>query len=373
MSTIMQVLPSLISGGVEKGTIEIAKSLVANGFQSIVLSSGGSLVTELEKYCPHITLNVQSKNPFNMWRNIQAISQMLKEHNVDIIHARSRAPAWSCYYAAKKSEVKFITTVHGIYKANNFLKQFYNNVMTKGDRVISVSNFVRQYLLEHYKVDESKVRVIPRGVNSEIYDSAKLTEDKLAKFRNKYNIPANVPIMLLPGRFSSWKGQKLLVEAINKIKHLNFYCLMVGDISKHPEYVQKVKSMIYSMKLQSKIQIFGSENDMFNLYGISDIIFSTSTEPEAFGRTIIEAQSMQKLVIASNIGGASETIENEKTGLHFISFDSGDLADKITYALKIINTAKHLEIVSNARQSVIENYSLHAMQQKTLDVYKELL
>jgi glycosyltransferase involved in cell wall biosynthesis len=374
MATVMQVLPSLISGGVERGTIEIAKYLVENGYKSIVVSSGGNLVPEIEKHSSiHIKINIESKNPFNLWRNIANLSEIIKEHQVNLVHSRSRAPAWSCYYAAQKSGIGFVTTVHGIYKINNFLKKFYNSIMTRGDRVIAVSNFVKKYLLENYNIDKSKIRVISRGVDSVYYDSNKLDPIKITKFRQKYNVPQGMPVILLPARFTNWKGQKLLVQAIEKIKNLNFYCIIVGDLAKHQDYVSDVKDMISSKRLQKKIQVFGSESDMLNLYGIADIILSTSIEPEAFGRTIIEAQSMEKLVIASNIGGASETIEDEKTGLHFASTDANDLADKIRYALEIIGTEKYFNLCKSARLSTIQNYSLQIMLQKTLEVYKELL
>ena len=373
MSTIIQVLPSMISGGVERGTIEIARSLVEGGYGSVVVSSGGPMSTDFEGAATtHIKLNVQSKNPIYIISNITKISEIIKENKADIIHARSRAPAWSCYYAAKKTGIRFITTVHGIYSSNNFFKRLYNSVMTKGDRVIAVSNFVKRYLLENYIVDESKIRVIPRGVDHQYYDPDKISAAKIAKFRQKYNVPEGMPLILLPARFTNWKGQRLLIEAINKIRHLNFYCMMVGDLAKHPDYVMRVKDMILSMKLQGKVQIFGSENDMFNLYAIADIVLSTSIEPEAFGRIIIEAQSMQKLVIASDIGGASETIRDEVSGLHFSSSDANDLADKIRYGLEIYGSKKYLDLCLAARNSAIQNYSLRTMQQKTLSVYKEL-
>jgi glycosyltransferase involved in cell wall biosynthesis len=373
MSTIIQVLPSMISGGVEVGTIEIARSLVENGYGSVVVSNGGSMVADLEKTSTrHIQLNVQSKNPVHIISNIAKIAQIIKENNAGIVHARSRAPAWSCYYAARSSGASFITTVHGIYSANNFFKRLYNSVMTKGDRVIAVSNFVKRYLLENYVVDESKIRVIPRGVDHKYYDPSRVSDAKLAKFRSKYNVPEGVPLILLPARFTNWKGQRLLVEAINKIRHLNFYCVMVGDLAKHPDYVMRVKDMIVSKKLQGKVQIFGSENDMFNLYAVADIVLSTSIEPEAFGRIIIEAQSMQKLVIASDIGGASETIRDGVSGLHFNSSDANDLAEKIQYALDIFGQQEYMSLCSEARNSAIKNYSLQTMQEKTLAVYKEL-
>ena len=371
----MQVLPSLISGGVERGTIEIARFLVENGYESIVLSEGGGLSLELEKFlAKHIKLKVQSKNPINILLNIKKIADILKEYRVDILHTRSRAPAWSCYYAAKKTPgVRFITTVHGIYNFDHFIKKMYNSIMTKGDRIIAVSNFVKEYLLDNYSVDESRIRVVPRGVNHEQYNLAKIETIKQAKFRKKYNVPEGMPVILLPGRFTRWKGQMLLAQAINKIRDLDFYCIMIGDLAKRPNYVEQVKDYISKARLQFKVQIFGSENDMLNLYGISDIILSTSIEPEAFGRTIIEAQSMQKLVIASNIGGANETIQNEKNGFHFEAANVDDLADKIRYALSILGTKTHQNLGNFARDFVHKHYSLQNMQQQTLEVYKELL
>jgi glycosyltransferase involved in cell wall biosynthesis len=371
----MQVLPSLISGGVERGAIEIAKFLVENGYESIVLSEGGLMSLELEQFsAKHIELNVQSKNPVNIIRNISKISNLLKEYKINILHARSRAPAWSCYYAVKKTPgVRFVTTVHGVYNFNNPIKKIYNSIMTKGDRVIAVSNFVKEYLLRNYQLNKNKIRVVPRGVDHQLYDSAKIDPIKQAKFRKKYNVPNGMPILLLPGRFTRWKGQMLLAQAINKIRNLEFYCIMVGDLAKHPAYVEEAKNYISDVKLQSKVQIFGSESDMFNLYGIADIVLSTSIEPEAFGRVVIEAQSMEKIVIAPDIGGTCETVQDAKSGFLFTATKADALANVITNALKIIGTQTHEDMISYARAFVRQNYSLENMQQKTLAVYKELL
>lgn len=375
MSAIMQVLPSLISGGVERGAIEIAKFLVENGYESIVLSEGGGMSLELEKFsAKHIKLDVLTKNPINIILNIKRIADILQQYKVDILHTRSRAPAWSCYYAAQRtSQVRFVTTVHGVYNFNNPLKKMYNSIMTKGDRIIAVSNFVKEYLLQNYAVGEEIIRVVPRGVDSEYYNLAKIDPIKQAKFRKKYNVPSGMPVILLPGRFTRWKGQMLLAQAINKIRNLDFYCIIIGDLAKHPAYVEQVRDYISDAKLQFKVQIFGSESDMFNLYGISDIVLSTSVQPEAFGRVIIEAQSMQKLVIASDIGGAKETIQNEKNGFHFEHSNVDDLANAISHALNVLGTKTHEDMGSYARDFVYKNYSLKNMQQKTLEVYKELL
>ncbi len=371
--TILQVVPALVSGGVERGTIEIAKYLKASNYNSIVISAGGPLVEILNKHdIVHIKLNVNSKNPFIIWRNSKLIGKIIQKYNVDLIHARSRAPAWSCYIAAKSNNKKFITTFHGIYSISNFLKKYYNSIMTEGLKIIAVSNFVKQHIIDNYNADESKIEVIHRGVDHNSFDPAKKDEVKLAKFKEKYNVPKKLPIILLPSRMSSWKGHLILIEALHKIKHLDFYCIIVGDLSKHPNFTQRVGERIAQLKLQSKIQIFGNETDMLGLYCLADIVLSTSTQPEAFGRTIIEGQAMEKLVIATNIGGAAETINDKVTGFHVKVGDSSDLADKLSYCLSILGTDKQQEIGSAARASAIKNFSLNSMLSKTIKIYEEV-
>lgn len=373
-ATILQVLPSLYSGGVERGTIEVSKMLKANGYNVIVVSAGGALVSELTtNHITHIYMNSASKNPFTIWKNAKLLAQIIKEHNVDIVHARSRAPAWSCYMAAKATNTKFITTFHGIYNIENAFKKFYNSIMLKGEKIIAVSHFVKQHILANYKISEDKIVVIHRGVDYHYFDPKNVTEEKLQKYQKKYDIPTDVPIILLPSRMTNWKGHHILVEALGKLKHRNFYCLMVGDLSKHPNYATRVKSLINSLKLQSKIQIFGSENDMLGLYGIADLILSTSIEPEAFGRTIAEGQAMEKMVIATNIGGATETIADQETGFHVKPNDINDLIQKLDHCLSLINTDEGRKIQKAARTAVINNFSLELMLSKTFDLYNSML
>ncbi|WP_250310832.1 glycosyltransferase family 4 protein [Rickettsia endosymbiont of Oedothorax gibbosus] len=373
--TILQVVPALFSGGVERGTIEVAKMLKKVDYNVIVVSSGGSLVEELiAADIPHISMNSATKNPFSIWRHARILSEIIKEYDVDIVHARSRAPAWSCYMAAKATNTKFLTTFHGIYNISNLFKHFYNSVMIKGEKVIAVSNFVKQHIVTNYKILEEQIVVIRRGVDYRYFDPQNVTEEKLVKYKKKYGLSNNTPpIILLPSRITSWKGHLALVEALGKLKHLDFYCLMVGDLSKHPNFTNRIKSLINLLKLQSKVQIFGNEIDMLGLYGISDIVLSTSIEPEAFGRTITEGQSMEKLVIATNIGGAIETISDTKTGFHVKPNDPSDLAEKIEHCLSILKTNEGKKIQQAARKAVIDNFSLDLMLSKTLDLYKEML
>lgn len=371
--TILQVVPALISGGVERGTLEIAKKIVESGNTSIVISAGGPLVEPLEKSgSTHITMNVASKNPITIWQNTKRIANVIRNNNVDIIHARSRAPAWSCYMSAKATGIHLITTFHGIYNFKNGIKKLYNSIMTEGERVIAVSHFVKKHIIENYNVNEKKITVIHRGVNHNDFSPAKLSGEMVKQFKEKYNVPDNTPVLLLPSRMTSWKGHMVLVEALNKIKHLNFYCIMAGDLAKHPAYVQRIKDKIHKYKIQNHIQLFGNEPNMVALYGISDIVLSTSIEPEAFGRTIIEAQSMEKIVLATNIGGACETIQDGETGFHVTPNNSEELAKKIEHCISIIDSEQAYKLTNNARKAASEKFSLDLMLKDTLSIYNEV-
>ncbi len=371
--TILQVVPALISGGVERGTLEIAKKIVESGNISIVISAGGSLVHSLEQDgSTHIKMNVASKNPITIWSNAGKIANIIRNFKVDIVHARSRAPAWSCYFAAKATGIKLITTFHGIYNFKTSIKKYYNSVMTQGVKVIAVSNFVKKHIIENYKIDKNKIHVIHRGVNHEEFSKEKLSDELLKKFREKYNVPTNAPVLLLPSRMTRWKGHLVLIEALEKIKHLNFYCIIAGDLAKHPSFVSEIHKKIQEYKIQNRVQLFGNEPNMIGLYGIADIVLSTSIEPEAFGRTIIEAQSMEKLVVATNIGGACETVQDGVTGFHVKAGDSDDLAKRIEHCLAIIGSDAAKKITSNARKTVATNFSLDLMLKNTLSIYNEI-
>ena len=361
---VLQIVPSLGTGGVERGVVEISKALMQEGHKSTVVSSGGTLIKDLISHgAMHSKINAAAKNPITIWSNYHRLLDIINRQSINIIHARSRAPAWSAYLAAKKAKIPFVTTFHGVYNFSNKLKKFYNSIMTKGDKVIAVSNFVRNHILENYGIPESKIQVIHRGVDYDYFDSSKLSDSSLDKNRDKYRISNSAPVILLPSRFSQWKGQMLLIEALNLIKDLDFYCIMTGNLSKHPHFVYRLKSKIEAFKLQKKVQIFASERDMRNLYGLSSIVVSASIEPEAFGRTIPEAQAMEKIVIASNIGGALETIQDQVSGIHFLNNDARDLANKIQYALSLDEKAAK-KLTNSARQSVISHFSLKSMQQK---------
>lgn len=371
--TILKVVPALNCGGVERGIIDLARMIINSGDNCIVISNGGKLVAKLEAVgARHIQLNVESINPITMWNNSNKIAEIIKQYNVDIVHVHSRAPAWSCYKAAKFTGVKLLTTFHGIYSFSNPFKKYYNSIMVKGSLVIAVSHFVKKHITDNYHIDAKKIRVIHRGVNHAEFNPDNISAETLERYKEKYNAPQSTPILLIPSRITRWKGHLTLIDALSKIQNMNFYCIMAGDLSRYPEYVEEIKDRIYKHRIQKRVQLFGDEPDIVKLYAISDIVLSTSIEPEAFGRSVIEGQAMKKLVISSGLGGALETIEDGKTGFHFKSEDAEDLAEKIKYCLNILGTKQHAKIVEQARQNIIDKFCLNLMLPKVLAVYDEL-
>ncbi len=371
---ILQIVPSLNCGGVERGTIDIAKAISQNGDNPFIITSGGSLCIQAKSIPSEVIKHpVASKNPFKIYKNISFIENLIKSKEIDLIHARSRAPAWSAYFASRRANIPFVTTFHGIYNMKSFLKKYYNSVMTRGDRVIAVSNHVKKHMLENYDISEDRIRVIYRGVDLDYFKPFTFQDHERLKLEDKYSISAKCPIILMPSRITSWKGHHILIKALSEIEDKNFLCMIVGDLSKHPDYLKRLQDQIIQYKLQSRVKIFGPDSDIVSLYNLSNIIISASIEPEAFGRTIVEGQAMQKIVIATNIGGAAETIDNGKTGFHVLPNNHNDLAEKIKYALSILGTSEEEKIILESRESVKKNFSLEKMQEDTLKVYSELI
>ncbi|MFK8040080.1 MAG: glycosyltransferase family 4 protein [Rickettsiaceae bacterium] len=374
-NTIAQVIPSLNIGGAEICVTEIASALKRSGYESYVVSSGGVLTKDLTiNDVHHLKLNVLSKNPFVMWSNINSMANIIKQNNIDLIDVGSRAPAWSCYFAAKKTNIPIVTTFHGAYSSSSFIKKYYNAIMTKGDRVIAVSNFIKRHILKHYRnIKESKIEVIYRGVDCHYFDQDNVGSDVKSQFNRKYLIFNDTAVILMPARFTSIKGHAILIEALNKIKSLDFQCIIVGNKNKKPKFTNKIQSIIDGLGMRNKVRIFNSENNMRALYSISDIIVIPSILPESFGLVAVEAQAMKKLVISTNIGGALETIRNDHNGFHVKPGSSEDLAEKISYCISIMHSKICQRIQDNARKSVVDNFSLELTLKKTLSLYKSMI
>ncbi len=370
---ILQVLPELKSGGVERGTIEIAKAGVQLGYKMIVTSNGGNLVGQLENAgVKHIFLPLATKNPFTIIGNIKRIRNIIKEYNVNIVHARSRAPAWSAYFAAKKAKCRFITTFHGSYSYNNPLKKLYNSVMTKGEVVIAISNFIKEHVIKDYHVDAKKVKLIPRGVDLDQFTRDKVHKIRIINMAAHFSIELDVPVILLPGRFARWKGQSYLIDALSLIKDEKFVCILAGYDKKHQKYYKELEKQVKEKGLFHKVRMIGEIKDMPALYSLSDIVISSSVKPEAFGRVAIEGQAMEKMVVATNLGGSCETVIDGETGWLVKPNDVEGFAKTLKEVLNV-GVNKRKEIITKARKNIEDNFSMESMVKRTFAVYKEVL
>jgi glycosyltransferase involved in cell wall biosynthesis len=369
---LLQVLPALRSGGVERGTLEIAEAQIAAGFRAIVASAGGEMVPALEALgAKHITLPLNAKSPFAIWRNAAALAALARTEGVALIHARSRAPAWSVLIAAKRAGLPFVTTYHGAYNEGVPGKRFYNSVMARGDRVIAISHFIADLIRARHGVAEAKLRVIPRGVDPRRFDPALVGAERLDKLRTAWGLPEGRPIIMLPARVTRWKGQMVLVEAMARLPGESL-ALLVGDAEERPAFKAELLARIESLGLQDRVRLLGHANDMPAALLLADVVIHASTDAEAFGRTVIEAQAMARPVIASDLGAPRETVAEGITGWRIPPGDAAALADAIGKALALL-PAESAALGARARAAVLSGYTTEAMQAATIAVYRELI
>lgn len=368
----MQVLPSLQSGGVERGTVEMARAITGRGWKSLVVSSGGTMVGQLAYAgAEHITLPVDSKNPFVMWQNAKKLVQLIQKYNVDIIHARSRAPAWSAKWAARKTGCKFVTTFHGIYGLQNEWKRKYNSIMTMGERVIAISHFVASHIREHYNTDPARIRIIHRGVDLKLFHPDNYSSQRIISLSNAWRVPEDQPMILFPGRITRWKGQDVFIKALAKLPHRNFFAVILGDSKGHEKYRNELENLIVDCGLGGNVRMLPHSQSIMDAYMLSRIVVATSVKPEAFGRVVLEAQAMGKPVIATNHGGPQETVQTNVTGW---LVPPGDI-DALTAAINRALTLDDAEF-TKMRDAAVANaakFSTDIMCERTLAVYEEIL
>ena len=371
---VLQVLPEMNHGGVEMGTVEIASGLQEAGIKNFVASAGGRMVYDLQKLkVKHFELPLKTKNPFILWRNARKLEKIIKENGINIVHARSRAPAWSAYLAAKRAGVAFLTTFHGTYGLGPWgIKKFYNRVMTYGKLVIAISTHIKNHLINEYKVPEEKIRLVHRCVNIDNFSPEKVSQERIVKALQDNHIPEDKPIISLIGRVTRWKGQHLLIEALSRVKTQDFYCLIVGSDQGRVHYTEELKKLVSKYKLDAKVQFIDHSFDIPAILMLSDVVLSTAIEPEAFGRAAIEGQAMGKIVLASNIGGSLDNTIDGVTGKLFESNNVQSLADAIDWALNLPKEERE-RISRAAINNVKEHFTKQIMCDKTIAVYHELL
>ncbi len=377
---VLQVIPKLGYGGAETGCYDLAHYLPENNCESFIVTSGGELTKFIDKKkVKLIRLPVHSKNPILILFNTIILIGIILFYNISIVHARSRAPAWSCLFASKFTRRKFVTTFHGTYNFSGKLKKFYNSVMVRSDLIIAGSNFIFSHIKENYSslIDiKKKFLVIFRGINVDYFDPSATIETEEKNLLKKWEILDNKKIILMPGRLTSWKGQELFIEAVNLVNielgYEAFYAVILGSDQGRDLYRKKLKRLCEQYRISKQIKFIDHCKDMALAYKISDIVISASIEPEAFGRVSVEAQSMQKLIIASNIGGSNETIINEKTGLLFEAGDPKALCKKIIRALTMDETTLK-SIGIEGRKNIIKKFNVEKMCFSTYSEYKRLL
>ncbi len=376
---VLQVIPKLGYGGAETGCYDIAHYLPENNCESFIVTSGGELIKFInKKKVKLIRLPVQSKNPILIFLNSIFLIFIILFYNINIVHARSRAPAWSCLLAAKITGRKFVTTFHGTYNFKSKVKKFYNSVMVRSDLIIAGSNFIFSHIKDNYSeylMFKRKLLVIFRGINVDFFDQSTKTEDEEKKLLENWGIDENKKIILLPGRLTSWKGQELFIEAINLVNmqlgYEAFYAIILGSDQGRGLYKKKLVRLSEQYRMAKQLRFINHCKDMALAYKVSNIVISSSIEPEAFGRVAVEAQSMEKLIIASNIGGSKETVIDEKTGFLFESGNSKSLSEKIIKALNLEDSALK-KIGTEARKNIVKKFNVEKMCFSTYSEYKKL-
>ena len=377
---VLQVIPRLGYGGAETGCYDLAHYLPENNCSSFIVTSGGELIKFIDKRkVKLIRLPVHSKNPLLMFLNSIILIFIIMIYNISIVHARSRAPAWSCLFATKITGRKFVTTFHGTYNFRSSIKKFYNSIMLKSDLVIAGSNFIFSHIKENYSKylsHNKKFLVIFRGINTEYFDPTTTLEHDENKLLKNWGLNRGKKIVLMPGRLTSWKGQELFIESINLVnKELGyeaFYGIILGSEQGRKVYKKKLERLVEQYRLNNQVKFIENCKNMPLAYKVSDIVVSASIEPEAFGRVAVEAQCMKKPIIASNIGGSKETIVKDNTGIFFESGNPQSLSSKIIEILQLDETT--LKSMGNeGRKNVIKKFNIEKMCSTTLNEYKKLI
>ena len=365
---VLQVVPELNAGGVEGTTIEIAQALRDAGHGAHIVSAGGRMESALGEIGAVLhRSDIGSKNILTVPHRINFLRHIIKQNQIDILHARSRAPAWPSYYAAKAEKIPFVTTYHGIYNARSRLKHGYNNIMAKGEAVIANSDYTKAHIIKTHGTAPERITTIHRGVDMTRFDPAKISAPAIAARRQAWGVSEAAQLILLPERLTRWKGQIIAIKALAALP-ANCTLVLLGDAQGRTDYVAELKTLVQELSLESRVIFAGHNQDMPTALAAADIVISASTDPEAFGRIAIEAQAMERPVVASAHGGALETVKEGLSGYLTEPANSAALAEGIRRALDWPDYDKH-----RVRTRIADNFSTRALQLKTLGLYKTLL
>jgi len=372
--TIAQILPALNTGGVERGVIEISKSLNDNGFKSIVLSSGGHMVPQLRRTgTTHYELNVNTKNPFKWPKIRKQVKLILEKENVDLIHLCSRAPAWIVFPLGRMLDIPVITSVHMRFRKTNFLKKYYNSILTKGDSIIAISKHIEKTILESFPnpTIKNKITVVHRGVDLELFNANNIKPARVIAQSKNLNLKDNIPVIMMAARPAMWKGYLELIRALSLVND-TFQCVLIGAENGSQNFQKTLIDKIIKLKLETKVKLSKSSNDIQAALMLSDIVVMPSVTPEPFGRIILEAQALGKIPIAFDHGGASETIIDGKNGFLADPVKVESLAEKISMALSLKLTSRE-KMSEFSKKAVSKNFSHDKMCKLTLSLYRQCI
>ncbi len=370
--TILQVLPALQTGGVERGTVDIAQAIIAAGGRAIVASAGGRLVAELDRMgAQHVVLPLDTKSPWRVLANRARLLRVIRSRGVDLVHARSRAPAWSARWAARQAGVPFVTTYHGTYSAGSRLKRWYNGVMAEGDRVIAISDFIADHVRQHYPAAADRLVTIPRGIDLDAFDPMAVRPERVIRLAGEWRLQDGAPVVMLPGRITRWKGHAVAIEALAALDRPDVQLLIVGEDQGRTAFVAELEAAVRALGLEGRVRFVGDCRDMPAAYMLADIVLSSSIEPEAFGRVAAEAGAMGRLVVATDHGGSRETVQAD-TGWLVPPGDAGAIASALGEALDLPE-GERLILGRQARAHVAARFTKAEMQRRTLEIYDTLI
>jgi len=369
---ILQVLPALETGGVERGTLEMTAAIVAAGGQALVASRGGRGVTAIERAGGrHIALPLAKKSPLALWCNAARLAALIQAERVSVVHARSRAPAWSAWRACRRTGAHFVTTYHGAYGEDFPLKRLYNSVMARGERVIAISDFIARRIIARHHTDPARIRVIHRGVDPVMFDPEAVAPARLARLTAAWGLGAGRRVIMLPARLTAWKGHAVLIAALARLARPDTVAVFVGGDARG-RFASALRAKAAEAGVAGQVVFAGDCADMPAALLLADVVVSASTRPEAFGRVVIEAQAMARPVIATDHGGAVETIFPGETGWRVPPGDAGALARALARALDL-DAAARAALGARARAAILARFTTRAMQDATLALYGELL
>jgi len=375
--TILQVAPELSAGGVERTVLEVTEAIVEAGGRALLASKGGRLEEEFAHLGGElIRMDAKSRNPVTIKVNEGRLRQIIREQKVDLVHARSRAPAWSAWAAAKAEGVPFVTTYHGAYSGTSGLKRAYNSVMAKGDLVIANSEWIAAHIAEVHGIDPARIVTIPRGVDLDAFDPAAVAPARVEALRMAWGLEGDTRlVLLLPGRLTSWKGQGLALEALGLLapeERAGLMLILAGDAQGRDSYVSDLEHQITRLGLTGQARIVPHVTDMPAAYLAAGLVLAPSTRPEAFGRVAAEASAMARPVIVADHGGARETVIEYETGTRAEPGSAPALAGAIR-AMLSVGPASRASMGRQGRDHIIRHFSKRGLQAATLSVYKRLL